>query len=221
MEGVFPKAVISELSLYVEDDLQAIHCDLILSTLKIDDKKLQVPVIYIKEMMNDSEISALKNLIVLASEGKHNYETTSVVQNLFESDLFFVTYETDYLELLRTTANTMIALGYAREDFSQRLIERELRYTTVYENGVAGPHSMALNAIKDSIGVVIVRSPMFYQKKSVKLIFLINITNGDLFLYREISKMLQDIMKAPETVQKLDNVQTYQEWKKIIKTLGY
>lgn len=84
----------------------------------------------------------------------------------------------------------MIEKELATEGFTELVLEREKRFSTIYKNGVAGPHPMILNAKVDSIGVTILEESIEWKDRTVQIIFLINLRQGHLFLHKEISRLL-------------------------------
>jgi len=103
----------------------------------------------------------------------------------------------------------MILDGFATKDFTALVLEREQKFSTIYQNGIAGPHSMKLNAKIDSVGITILEEPIEWSGKIVQLIFLINLKQGHLFLHKEISRLLLYLIEN-KTIRK-----------KLIKSLSF
>ena len=127
----------------------------------------------------------------------------------------------DYLQEIESLANCMVDEGYADASFPELVLKRERIVTTVYGNGVAGPHGMKLNAIEESIGVIIVEEDMTYNDSKIRIIFLLNICKGSLFLYREITRFLTAIMNDSDLVDQLVNASDYKAFLKTVDTIKY
>lgn len=82
----------------------------------------------------------------------------------------------------------------------------------MYRNGVAGPHAMKLDAIKDSVSVTICDEPMEYQGRSIQIIFLINLKSGHLFLHKELSRLLLRLMDNDHLRQRLIQTKNFRQF---------
>lgn len=141
----------------------------------------------ISYIMTDDEISMIKHGLI-----QRSYSLTRLsVNQLFNEELFFYDDSNEeYLGILEKYAKKLMELNYASEDFAQSVIERELKFSTVYENGIAAPHSMNQSAFIDSVAVIYLKVPREYKGKVVKIVFLVNIKKGHLFLYQDISNLI-------------------------------
>lgn len=184
--------------------------DLVLSTIPVK-VATDVPVFTLSENPNEGELQKLKN--ILGMHLSHSYQKTIPLQHLFCEELFFVEeQEQDYLTILAKYARKMVNLGFANEDFPESLLNREQRFSTVYDNGVAGPHSMRQDAQQNSMAVIVLPNPLIYEGKIVKSIFMINVKAKQFFLHREISELLIKVMERPELVQNLSKSRSYGEF---------
>lgn len=221
LEEAFPKSVITNIPLTSVIDLRDEHVDLILSTVDIGiqmaDEK--IPIIFIKNLLDDTEIRRIKEILI----GKEYSESDNItIFDLFSEQFFSVQPEqtSDYLATIESMAKMMVESGDADANFVHSVLEREKKFSTIYQNGVAGPHSMTLNAIRNSIGVEILKKPLVYNGKEVKIIFLINIRNGNLFLYREISKFLLRIMNDAKAVEEIRKIKSFKDFQLFLKKIG-
>lgn len=197
------------------DSLNNSGAELILSTLSLDETHLKIPLIYIKEMINDDDISEIKDLVVLRTQTLKSVSKVNIFKDLFDSQLFEITESDSYLEVIEEKAKQMVDLNFASEDFPSLVLKREEKFSTIYENGVAGPHSMELNAIKEKVAIIIPKGRMIHQGKKINIIFLINIKKGDLFLYRLVSKMLQSLIDDTGLEKNIKNIKSYEDFIRI------
>lgn len=221
LENAFKNATISYDNLESPEEINQTGAHLILSTLELDQSKIDCPVIYIREMIDDNDISEIKDLLVIKANINYQLKKDEVVQNLFDERLFELTVSGKYIDSIESMSHKMVDLGIAHETFPSLVLERELRFTTVYENGVAGPHSMVLNGIEEKLGVIIPQSEMVYLGKEVNIIFLINIRKGNLFLYREVSRFVQALINHPNLVKELNKIKNYHDFENFVVSLKY
>ncbi|MGM0110217.1 BglG family transcription antiterminator [Enterococcus sp. DIV0187] len=194
IQAAFPAASIRVLHPMEVKNVPLESADLILATTPIEAVFDSAPSFMISETLADNELLSLKNNILysLLQEEKRQ----PGLRSLFDETLFFIEKEEqDYLAILEKYSEQMVQAGYAAENFPALVLERERRFTTIYDYGIAGPHSMKQNAIKNSIMVILLPKEITYENKKVKCIFLINIKRKQLFLYQEISEFLLKIME--------------------------
>ncbi|MBP2097728.1 BglG family transcription antiterminator [Enterococcus rivorum] len=209
-ENHFPKANVTvRTTQQIEQDLLD-GADLVFSTELLDELNKQVVVIMIDETMTEKEMRRIKNMILFQDTAVNNKVPT--IQNLFFKDLFFSSDSKDYLDVLETYSQQMVDYGYADSCYPGSVLEREKKFSTIYENGIAGPHSMVQNAKKDSIGVILLKKPIHYEKKEVKCIFLINIRKHHLFLHQEVSQFMMKLMADTGTINMLSQTKTFEEF---------
>lgn len=216
VEQTFPNAVVANVILNNIDNLIDEDLDLILITCEEEDVTVlqaDTLIIKVKPLLDDAEIKRIKKEVISNRYLKDLRTNNSKgLLSLFSKDLFSLQKNTDqsYLEIITEMAQEMVKQQVALTDFPQSVLEREEKTDTIYRNGVAGPHSMSLHAIRNCISVRILAEPISYLNKEVQLIFLINIKDGNLFLYREISEFLLKLMDDPALLGTIRQVRTFQ-----------
>lgn len=198
LESIFPKAVIVTTSINELKSSILNQGDLILTTIPINFDYGDTPVIQIKEWFNHSEIKRIENIILQSAEMNELNIHVNNIMNLFFESLFLRHHNVDYvdyIELLKQMGNKMIEEGYAEENYVDLILERESKFPTIYKNGVAGPHPIYFNAKQDSICISVLDHPMQWKGLQIRLIFMINLKKGHLFLHKEISNLLLKIME--------------------------
>ena len=99
------------------------------------------------------------------------------------------------------------------------VLKRELSMTTIYGEGVAGPHAIEMGAIRECIDVIILEQGITYQGKKVKVIFLINLNKGHLNLHKQISRLMLKIMADATILKSIEEAQDYKAFIKQIKRI--
>ncbi|MEK5161996.1 BglG family transcription antiterminator [Paenibacillus sp. FSL R5-0527] len=219
LESIFPKASVITASITELDKLQDQPLDLILTTIPLEGEITKKPVIHIKQWLDDQEIQRIKETISLQIQPVHASYKLKDFKELFHRELFHLSGQDEYLELLQRRCEEVVSAGYSAPDFTEQVLFREHKFTTIYKNGVAGPHPMRMSAIKDCINVTLLEKPIVYEDKPVQIIFLINLRPGQLFLHREISKLLLLIMEKEDIRDKLLHVSSYDQFITLIENL--
>lgn len=221
LEFIFSKAIIVTSSANdiakFKDELP----DLFLTTIPLKDevKDLPVPVIHIKELLDDSEIYKLQKWIVMSASNKTVSNRIPGLLELFDDKFFYKDDVKDYRKLLAMLSKDLIKFKYAPENFDKLVMEREEKFSTIYKNGVAGPHALKLEGIKDVVSVAVYEKPFEWKGKSVQIVFLINLQKGHLFIHQEISRLMLRIMEDDYVLKKLTTVKDFNQFKMELENL--
>ncbi|MPM70181.1 putative licABCH operon regulator [bioreactor metagenome] len=189
--------------------------------LVLDDKDLpplKAVCVRISEGLSEDDFIRIRNMLLLNQDFLQNKPLRGIADLFFE-ELFFVEEHTDYEAILSKYATILADRHYADPSYRQSVLEREKRFSTVFENGVAGPHGMDQKALIDSIAVIILKNTAFYRGKPVRLIFMINIKQGHLFIHQEISDCLLKIMGDEALVNRLCQTDKFTEFQMYLERL--
>ncbi len=219
LESVFPNALIVTSSVNELERFKREPPDLFLTTIPIDISFGEIPVIHIKQVLNENEISRIRDIASLKVYRQPISNSVLDLLELFSEKFFYHKVTMNYDKLIETLAKDLISEGYASQGFDQSVIEREKKFTTIYGNGVAGPHALKLEGSRDSISVAIYDKPLEWEGRIVQIVFLINLVPGHLFLYKEISKLLLHIMEDTASLEKLVNVKDFRQFKVELKKI--
>ena len=74
-------------------------------------------------------------------------------------------------------------------------------------------------AIKEVIDVILLKKPLIYREKQVRIIFLINIKKDHLSLHKEISRLMIKMMDDPLLDTQLTKMTNFQDFKSYMKSL--
>lgn len=220
LEAIFVGAKIETTSILNLSKIQDDTYDLILSTTSLDTSQVSVPVMELNNYLDETEQQELKNFI---NSRPINREFKSMAEfnlyDLFKEECFIRSSATDYLQLLKARAQRLTDLKYADTSYPEMVLKRELSMTTIYGEGVAGPHAIEMGAIKECIDVIILEQAITYQGKKVKVIFLINLDKGHLNLHKQISRLMMKIMADTTILKSIEEAQNYKAFLRQIKRI--
>lgn len=204
LESLFSNASIATISLQEIASIQQEPPDLILSTIPMADSYAGIPVIQIKEFLDDKEIASIQNHVLLrfhqqAIGAPDIYGILSV----FKETFFQILDGGSYFEIISQQAQQMQKRHMANENYCTMVLERERKYPTIFMNGVASPHPLRLEAIENCVGITILRHPIEWQGKQVRLIFLINLKAESLFIHQELQRLLLNIIENGDLRERL------------------
>lgn len=213
LESIFPKAIIVTSSANETQKFVNELPDLFLTTIPIKEDFNGVPIIHIKQWLDDAEINRIKDTISLNYGSKTTSNSVPNILELFSEKFYYRNDIRDYGELLIKKSKDLIENGYAVEGFDVSVIEREKKFTTIYKNGIAGPHAMKLEGIKDAISVTVYDTPFEWEGRTVQIVFLINLQQGHLFLHKEISRLLLSLMEDEAARERIVNARDFGQLK--------
>lgn len=219
LERVFTHAIILTVSNQNMIGFQENMPDIILSTIPLETEYLDVPIIQIKNMIDDQELNRIVDMTDSYLSLQTSKENIFNFKSLFSKEYFQILDDGKYIDIIKEQSKKMMVNKVAANNFTDLVLERENRFSTIYENGIAGPHPIKLNAIKDTIGVTILKQPIEWQDKEVQIIFLINLKRGHLFLHKEISKFLMQIIDHEEIKHGIIQSSNYEEFISYINEL--
>lgn len=210
---VFPNAKIkaipfTNIGKYNLDDIE-----LLLSTSK--DIVLMKHSFVVNEPYDDREMNRIKNAVLF------NYDNvvhkSIQIKDLFFKSLYFHESGKNYYQIIEKYALILEKQKYAKEGFAASVLEREKRMNTIYQNGVAGPHSIVPYANTDCIVIILLEDPIYHDDKKINCIFLINIRSGHMMLHQSVSQFIVQLMESEEQIKSVLRTESFERFIEIMK----
>ncbi|MDT2596941.1 PRD domain-containing protein [Enterococcus dongliensis] len=220
LERLFSNAEVDTFALNEINQIDS-SFDLLISTVPLEQANLEIPIIYTKTILSQTEIAKIEKDLNLLRESQNKvFDVNQFVLSLFDSNHFQIKKQSeDYLQLLEKEGARLEAQAWAEAGFKQSVLKREKMIDTIYQQGVAGPHPMEQAAIKEVIDVILLKKPLLYGDKQVKIIFLINIKKDHLNLHKEISRLMIKMMDDTTLDTQLTKIQSFQDFMSYMKRL--
>src|SRR5690625_1367602 len=140
-------------------------------------------------MLDEQELNRIVDKTAYYLSQQSSDKNGFSLRSLFSRDYFQIIKEENYIDIIREQSQKMIDDGVAAENYTDLVLERENRISRIYEKGVAGPHPIKLNPIKNTIDVTILKEPIEWQDKQIQIILLLNLKVRSLLLNKEMSKV--------------------------------
>jgi|GEM_PF-1726071 len=211
IKQVFPNAEIkvAESSTITPDSLA--EADLALTTIQKTNGILKTA-IYIPSVVDEHVQWNLRNQAIYYMKTKT--ETMPELTGLFNEDLFFIEEKKmPYQQILKKYSTRIYQLGYATKEYPDSVLERENKFSTVYDNGIAAPHGLRETSLKDCIAVILLKKPIEDQGKRCQCIFMINVSEKHLFIYQEIGDFLIKLITNDQISKEVSRSRTFEEFK--------
>lgn len=211
IESLFPYAEVATFSFLQQTELEKYQPELIFTVMPLS-INLNVPIIYIKELLDDRDLVRIRQLLQCDEYDPYMLMNESPMYYSFFSKEFFKKISgDDYLDIIKRMSDELELKGYGNSGFSNLVLEREKYIDTVYMNGICIPHPLEIDAKQGVISVALMDKPFVHKGKEVKMIFLICLRKNQLVVYKQLTKKLYQLMKSHEYSHKMTNVKTFEE----------
>ena len=220
LERLFSNAKVETFALNEIEQIDA-SFDLLISTVPLEQTDFEIPIIYTKTILSQTEITKIEKDLYLLRESKNKvFDVHQFILSLFDEEWFQINEESnDYLELLENEGAHLEKRGWVERGFKESVLSREKMIDTIYQQGVAGPHPMEQAAIMEVSEVMLLKKPLIYREKQGRIIFLINIKKDHLSLHKEISRLMIKMMDDPLLDTQLTKMTNFQDFKSYMKSL--
>lgn len=220
IESLFPQAIVQTFSFLQQEELTSFQPDLIFTVMPLSGD-FQVPIIYIKELLDDRDLYRIKQILqcedydpyVLVNENPLYY-------SFFSKEFFKIIEAKNYEQIICEMAKELEEKEYGKEGYAQLVLERESFVSTVYMNGVCIPHPLETDAKRNMISVSILKQPFLWHDKWVKIIFMICLRKEEIELYKVVTKKLYRLMQETEYLNRILKAKSFEEMMVVMKEMG-
>ncbi|WP_137742909.1 BglG family transcription antiterminator [Robertmurraya siralis] len=185
--------------------------DLIISTLPL--KGEQTPSVFVHPYLIEKDYEYIQLQVNKLNEQKKNQKVKQYLDLYFDEDLFM---KNVYLESDEAYISFMSKLlyekGYVTKDYGQSVLERERMSSTAFNNNVAVPHSMHMDAIKTGICMIILDRPVNWGKEKVQIIVMISINKQQRELFSPFFEGVINILSEWKNVHELIKAKDYDDF---------
>lgn len=157
--GTYP---VSYLDVALKQDI-----DLIVSTVKLNNKDFKVPVLYIENIFLDEIVNELQDV------SNEDEQRRKILRETFNKDAFFRIKAQTWEEAIKNIGEAMKFKGFIDDEIISNVLVREKLSSTNIGNMVAIPHTIVEGTYKSIIGVGILEKPVIWGKEKVQLVFLV------------------------------------------------
>lgn len=220
IESLFPNAEVQTFSFLAQKDLETYQPDLIFTVMPLS-LEIQVPIIYIKELLKDNDLLRIKQVLQM-----DDYDAWAVMNenplyySFFSKEFFKVVDDDNYEHLIQTMAEELENQGYGKKGYTQMVLQRESYVSTIYKNGVCIPHPIETDALKNMISVSILKKPFIWNEKEVKIVFMICLKKEHIEMYKTITRKLYHLMHENRYLNRMIKEKSFEDMMLVMKKLG-
>lgn len=192
--------------------------DLVITTIPLA-TPIQIPTIRINIILNDRDISNLRNRISEIQTQKKKNEFEKHLKELLSPELFERKNNLDTHEkCINYMVKKLVKLDYVDTHFKDEVLEREKMSSTAFGN-FAIPHAMKMHANKTGINILISENPISWNEHPVNLVIMMCFNKNERYIFNEIYDPITMILSEPENVKKILHATDYDDFIKIMVSL--
>ncbi len=120
---------------------------------------------------------------------------------------------------LEEEANRLANMGIVDEDFYKSVLKREEILSTAYQNNIAAPHGIEMDANKNFLSVINFENMIEWGDKKVSTMFLIAMKKGSLKLNTTIANKIFNLINDNEKRAFLKNIKSDVEFEEFFESL--
>ncbi|MDF9411339.1 transcription antiterminator [Brevibacillus laterosporus] len=185
--------------------------DLIISTLPL--QKEQVPTVFVHPYLTEEDYEYIQSQINKLNKQKKIRSLKQYLDLYFDEDLFMKNVYLDSDEAyIAFMSNLLYEKGYVSQDYGKSVLERERMSSTAFNNNVAVPHSMHMDAEKTGICIMILDRPVNWGKEKVQAIVMISINKHQRELFSPFFEGVINILSEWKNVNELIKAKDYEDF---------
>jgi lichenan operon transcriptional antiterminator len=185
--------------------------EFIITTLPI--KSYQIPTVFVHPYITKEDYEHIQNLLVKLSERKNILEVKNYLEMFFNEELFMKNiYLNNAGEYIKYMSQKLYEKEYVKKDYCETVLEREKMSSTAFNNNVAVPHSMKMDAKRTGICIIINEKPVKWGEEKVQIITMIAINKTQRQLFSHVFESFINILSEWENVKELTKAIDYKDF---------
>ncbi|MGV3466573.1 MAG: BglG family transcription antiterminator [Heyndrickxia sp.] len=212
IEAKFKDAIeIIQVTSELDNLLHTDKIEFIITTLPI--KSLQIPTVFVHPYITKEDYEHIQNQLVKLSERKNILEVKNYLEMFFNEELFMKNiYLNNAEEYIEYMSLKLYEKQYVNKDYCQSVLEREKMSSTAFNNNVAVPHSMKMDARRTGICIILNEKPVKWGEEKVQIITMIAINKTERQLFSHVFESFINILSEWENVRELTKAIDYKDF---------
>ena len=134
------------------------------------------------------------------------------MRTFFTEDFFAIEPKVaDWRDAICKMSAPLIEGGYAFEDFTERLLEREEISASAYCD-IAMPHPLDMDAKRTAVSVALFPRGLAWNNATVHAVIMLAITRDDRAFFGELFNYISGVLLKPGAVRTISRAKSYQEF---------
>ncbi len=171
-----------------------------------------LPTVQISPFFNDRDVRAVSERVVAIRHQRTRNSIKHDLETFFNPELFFANPGfADRDEAITVMGGHLIEEGYAFEDFTMRLRERESVSASAYQD-VALPHPLEMDARRTAVAVSLHPRGLAWGEATVYAVLMLAIRREDRALFQEIFDFIAHVLMEAGAARYIARSQSFEEF---------
>lgn len=217
IEENFRNVVIDAYTYIQVENLDFDKYDFVISDRKIEGFRTNTPIFILEKVFDNKEFEGIVKKIEKIIES-NNKKSVDILDGITFKRMLGGK-KVDYKKLLEEEANRLANMGIVDEDFYKSVLKREEILSTAYQNNIAAPHGIEMDANKNFLSVINFENMIEWGDKKVSTMFLIAMKKGSLKLNTTIANKIFNLINDNEKRAFLKNIKSDVEFEEFFESL--
>ncbi|MCC0655990.1 transcription antiterminator [Clostridioides sp. ES-S-0123-01] len=183
--------------------------DMVITTLPISDR-CALPFVYINPYPNRKDYDNIQSKFIQIKERKNILTVQNHLEMYFSESLFMKNIYLDSAkDYIRFMGNVLYENKYVETNYIDDVLIRENMSSTAFNNNVAIPHSMKMNALKTGVCLIVNDKPVKWGEEKVQIIAMIPINEKEKERFNYIFESFIEILSEWSNVKELTKADSY------------
>lgn len=183
--------------------------DMVITTLPISDR-CPIPFVYVNPYLNRKDYDNIQSKFIQIKNRKNILTVQNHLEMYFSESLFmkniYLDSAKDYIKFM---GNILYENKYVKPNYIDDVLIRENMSSTAFNNNVAIPHSMKMDALKTGVCLIVNDKPVKWGKEKVQIIAMIPINEKEKEKFNYIFESFIEILSEWNNVKELTKADSY------------
>lgn len=143
-----------------------------------------------------------------------------MINLVIKDENFFLINEETYLDSISFMTEELMKKGEVDKEFKNRVLEREAKSPTSFDNYIALPHALNFEGDRINIALGVLKKPLMWHGNEVRVIILLMIPREEVVDHECLIKTYEELLKLGQNkglVEAISNVDSYEDFKKLLQ----
>ncbi|EMJ5407536.1 TPA: transcription antiterminator [Clostridioides difficile] len=183
--------------------------DMVITTLPISDR-CHIPFVYVNPYLNRKDYDNIQSKFIQIKDRKNILTVQNHLEMYFSESLFmkniYLDSAKDYIKFM---GNILYENKYVKPNYIDDVLIREKMSSTAFNNNVAIPHSMKMDALKTGVCLIVNDKPVKWGEEKVQIIAMIPINEKEKEKFNYIFESFIEILSEWNNVKELTKADNY------------
>ncbi|HBZ0181129.1 TPA: transcription antiterminator, partial [Clostridioides difficile] len=183
--------------------------DMVITTLPINDR-CPIPFVYVNPYLNRKDYDNIQSKFIQIKDRKNILTVQNHLEMYFSESLFMKNIYLDSAkDYIRFMGNILYENKYVKPNYIDDVLIREKMSSTAFNNNVAIPHSMKMDALKTGVCLIVNDKPVKWGEEKVQIIAMIPINEKEKEKFNYIFESFIEILSEWNNVKELTKADNY------------